>query len=229
MKISLLVCAATLLVASLAAAQDTPQYEVFVGGSYLRVHSGGAELTQLLDLSAIQYQPHNSNFNLYGWEASITENLNRWFGGELEASGFYGSPDANFLYPASELVSPSPDFARRVPVITRYQMVMFGPRLTWRTRGNLVFFAHLPIGAAYVNTSLNESAVVASNFTNLPAGTIKSSSGLALSPGVGIEVRLNERVTIRPVQLDYLMTRLLGERQDNARVSAGLSVTFGQK
>jgi hypothetical protein len=34
---------------------------------------------------------------------------------------------------------------------------------------------------------------------------------------------------IRPFQLDYLMTHVYGERQDNARVSAGLNFTFGEK
>jgi hypothetical protein len=117
MKISLLVCAATLSIVKIAAAaEDAPRYELFVGGSLLRVHASGAELTQLLDLPSIKYQPHNMNFNLYGWQSSLTENVNRWFGGEFDAGGFYGSLDAVFLYPASELVSPSPNFAKRVPL-----------------------------------------------------------------------------------------------------------------
>jgi hypothetical protein len=229
MKISLLVCATALSIASIGAAQDTPQYEIFAGGSYLRVHASGAELTQLLGLSPLQYQQHNFNLNLYGWDGSFTENINRWIGGELDASGFYGTPGASFIYPATELLSRSPNFAKPVPVVTLYQTFMFGPRLSWRKGGRLVFFAHCPVGIAYVNTSLNEAAVVASNFRNLPAGTIKSSSGFAISPGIGIDVRLNGRLMIRPIQLDYLMTHVFGERQDNARVSAGVNVTFGHR
>jgi hypothetical protein len=228
MKISLFVCAAALAISSIGAAQETPQYEIFVGGSYLRVHASGTELTQLINQPAIQYQQHNLNFNLYGWDGSLTENVNRWFGGELDVSGFYGSPGASFIYPASELASPSPNFAKRVPVVTLYQTFMFGPRLSWR-KGRLVFFAHCPVGIAYVNTRLNEAAVVPSDFVVLPSGTLKSSSGFALSPGVGIEMRLNRRLMIRPIQLDYLLTHLFGERQDNARVSAGVNVTFGQR
>jgi hypothetical protein len=229
MKIPLLVCAATLSLVSIGAAQETPQYEVFVGGSYLRVHASGAELTQLLNLPAISYQPHNINLNLYGWDGSLTENKNRWIGGEFDVSGFYGSPNSSFLYPASELVSPSPNFAKQVPIITRYQTYMVGPRFTWRKGGRVVFFAHLPIGVAYANASLSQSAVIAPDFETLPSGTIKGSTGLALSPGVGIDVRLNPRVTFRPVQMDYLITHVFGERQDNVRFAAGLDFTFGEK
>lgn len=229
MKRLLLICVATVSLRYIATAQDTPHYEVFAGGSYLRVHASGAELTQLLDEPALQLQPHNQNFNLYGWDGSVTENVNRWFGAELDASGFYGSPAANFLYPSSQLVTASPNFSQKVPVVSREQTFMFGPKLSWRRNRKVVFFAHLPVGVGYANTSLSEAAVVASNFSVLPVGTLKSSTGLALAPGVGIDVKVNNRVMVRALQLDYLMTHYFGERQDNARVSAGLNLTFGEK
>jgi opacity protein-like surface antigen len=229
MKRILMVCLATMSLRYVAAAQDTPHYEVFAGGSYLRVHASGAELTQLLGEPALQFQPHNQNFNLLGWDASVTENVNHWFGAELDASGFYGSPSAGFLYPAAQLVTSSPNFSQKVPVVSRTQTFMFGPKLSWRRERHVVFFAHLPVGVGYANASLGESAVVASNFSVLPTGTLKSSTGLALAPGVGMDVKVNERVMVRVMQLDYLMTHYFGERQDNARVSAGVNLTFGEK
>jgi len=216
------------LMASASFAQDTPHYEIFVGGSYLRLHAGGGELSQLLGLSPVQYEPHNINLNLYGWEGALIENVNHWLGGEVDASGFYGTPNAGFLYPASELVSTSPNFSRPVPVITRDQTVMFGPRFSLR-KGGMVFFAHVPGGIANVNTGLNEEAVIASNFKQLSTGTIKSSTGFALSPGVGIDVRVNSLVSIRIIQVDYLMTHVFAERQDNFRISAGVNFTLGEK
>lgn len=229
MKQLLLVCLATLSLSYVAAAQDTPHYEVFAGGSYLRVHASGEELGQLLNVPELQFSPHNQNFNLYGWDASVTENVNNWFGAELDASGFYGSPAAGFLYPASQLVSPSPNFSQKVAVVSRTQTFMFGPKLSWRRSHRAVFFAHLPVGVGYANTSLNQEAVVASNFSVLPTGTLRSSTGLALAPGVGVDVRVNEKVMVRALQVDYLMTHFFGERQDNARVSAGVNLTFGEK
>jgi hypothetical protein len=225
----LYVCVATLCFGSAGFTQETPHYEFFVGGSSLLVHAGGSELTQMLGISSIQYEPHNLNLQLYGWEGTLVENVNRWLGGEFDAGGFYGSPNASFLYPASELLSPSPNFARTVPVITRYQTYLFGPRFTWRRGGRTVFFAHLPVGFAYANTSLSESAVVASNFSVLPIGAIKANAALALSPGAGIDVRVNHTLMVRPIQLDYLITHVFGERQDNVRLSAGVNFTFGEK
>jgi hypothetical protein len=218
-----------LSVAGLARAQETPHYEFFVGGSYVFEHGNGTELTKLFNLTSVQYQPHNLNFQQYGWEATLVENVNHWLGGEMDFGGLYGTPSAGFLYPASELVTPNPDFNKKVPIILRQQTVMFGPRLTWRRPGPLVFFAHMPIGIAYANASLSQSAVVATDFQVLPVGTIKSDSGLAISPGVGVDLRLNGRMMVRVIQMDYLMTHVFATRQDNVRVSAGLNLTFGEK
>jgi hypothetical protein len=222
-------CAAMLAVAGLAYAQETPHYEFFVGGSYVFEHGNGSELTKLFNFSGVQFQQHNLNFQQLGWEATLVENANRWLGGEFDFGGFYGTPSAGFLYPASELVSPNPDFSKKVPIILRQQSILFGPRLTWRRPGPLVLFAHMPIGIAYANASLSQSAVVATNFQVLPVGTIKSDSGLAISPGIGADLRLNGRMMVRVIQVDYLMTHVFATRQDNVRVSAGLNLTFGQK
>jgi hypothetical protein len=230
MSKALLLCVAVFSVSSIASAQETPHYEFFVGGSATFVHANGSELTQLLNLPAIQYQPHSINLELVGWEATVVENVNKWLGGEVDASGFYGSPIAGFLYPSSELVSPSPNFSKTVPIILRIQNFLFGPRVTWRRAGSkFVFFAHLPLGVAYSNASLSSAAVIASNFKVLPAGTIKSSMGPAISPGVGLDIRFSHALMIRPIQVDYLITHVFGQRQDNARVSAGLNFVFGEK
>ena len=229
MKKALFLCACAIAMASIGSAQETPQYEAYVGGSFLRVHASGGELTQMLDLPSIQYQPRNMNLNLYGWNASLTENISGWFGGELDASGFYGTLGANFLFPASQLVSPAPNFSKSAPVITHFQTYLFGPRVILRRTNHLTYFAHLLVGLADVKTSLSEPAVVATNFVSLPAGTLKVDVGLAVSPGVGIDWQLNDRLTVRPIQIDYLMTHVYGERQDNARVSAGVAFTFGHK
>jgi hypothetical protein len=152
--------AATVVISPALFAQTTPQYELFAGGSFERVHPGGSELTQKLGLSS-------------------------------------------FLYPATELVSPSPNFNKTVPVITHEETVLFGPRFSLRKRGRVFLFVHCPVGIAHINTSLSEQAVIASNFKDLPVGTLKSNTGSAISPGVGVEVRVNRVMMIRPFQLDY--------------------------
>jgi len=45
--------------------------------------------------------------------------------------------------------------------------------------------------------------------------------------GGGVDFALTDRIAIRPIQADYLMSRFLGTRQDNIRLSAGIVLRFG--
>jgi hypothetical protein len=58
---------------------------------------------------------------------------------------------------------------------------------------------------------------VSSSFTGTDTNT-----GLALVAGGGLDVRINRRVDIRVVQVDYVPTRLGGGWQHNLRVGAGI-------
>jgi hypothetical protein len=42
-------------------------------------------------------------------------------------------------------------------------------------------------------------------------------------------VNVSNRIAIRALQIDYLMTHLYSRRQDNARISAGFLIRFGNK
>ena len=72
-----LVFLALLILPVSALAQQTPKVEVFGGYS---------NLTPNVDVSNI-----NGNFNLSGFDVSVTENLNSWFGGVLDFSSHYGT------------------------------------------------------------------------------------------------------------------------------------------
>src|SRR3954453_19818438 len=86
-----------------AFSQDIPQYVLFAGGSYFRVHASGAENSQVVGVPDYALQHRNVNFNLVGWNAAVTENMNSWFGMDLDFSGVYGSPAPNFLCSAASL------------------------------------------------------------------------------------------------------------------------------
>ena len=60
-------------------------------------------------------------------------------------------------------------------------------------------------------------------------GISQSATKFGIAPGGGVDVKLSDMVSIRLVEADYLMTRFLGVRQDNIRVSAGIVLTFGKK
>src|SRR5215831_16686848 len=79
-----------LLVFSFAApsvSQPKGQWQLFAGYSYMR-----ANVREYFKSTPIVYSLRNQYANLNGWDVSLTENVNKWFGGTLDASGHYGSP-----------------------------------------------------------------------------------------------------------------------------------------
>ncbi len=107
-----LIFLALLILPVSALAQQTPKVEVFGGYS---------NLTPNIDVSSI-----NSNFNLSGFNVSVTENLNSWFGGVLDFSSHYGT-EAGFK--------------------TNSQTIMYGPVFAYRKYPTFVPFVHCMVGA----------------------------------------------------------------------------------
>ncbi len=167
---------ALLIVPFPAAAQNTPQVEVFGGYSHL-----------LGDLN-------NSTFNLNGVNGSVTENLNKWFGGTLDISSQFGTE-------ASYKVNS--------------QSISYGPVFSYRKNKSFVPFAHGMLGAVRGSAEY--------------LGVSKPEYRFGALLGGGVDVRLNDRVWLRLIQADYLMTRFSSATQDNIRISAGLVFRFGQK
>src|SRR5215471_7023648 len=100
-----LLAAAFIMLASLTAlAQNYPSAEVSGGFSYLHVQGGG---------------------NLYGWDASVAGNLNRWFGVAGEFSGHYGSNGV--FTTATFLPAPAPPTQFTVSSGSSVYTFLFGP------------------------------------------------------------------------------------------------------
>jgi hypothetical protein len=156
------------------------------------------------------------NFNLYGWRTSVTENLNSWFGGELDLGGLYGSLPANFLQPA-------------VPIITHSTSFLFGPHFAMRRHSRLTPFAHVLVGGVHMTNVTNQTAFFAPSEGWVSAGTRESSTAFAVSPGAGLDVQENNRMALRVIQVDYVMSRLYQHRQDSGEVSFGVMFNFGEK
>lgn len=229
MKTSLPVAVLVIACAGAIQAQDVPRYELYGGGSYFRVHASGAEDGTIVGVPDYTLQQRNLNFGLFGWNVTGTENLNRWFGADLDFSGQYGAPVAPFLCStatpsaASTCVSRSPALAS---VNTKLHTFTFGPRFTFHRSGRIVPYAHVLLGAAQVKGSLDHSAVFTPLPTFLPARYSQEDRGFVVAPGFGLDLQVNHRVAVRLLQMDYFMTRFFNQRQDNARVSAGIVFRF---
>jgi hypothetical protein len=79
-----------LLFASVIKAQETPQYEVFVGPSYSR-----EDLTNTKFINGI------------GWHASLDGTANNWLSAVFDFSGYYSSPKVTVTGTRAGLHFPS--------------------------------------------------------------------------------------------------------------------------
>jgi len=167
---------ALLLLPLPVAAQNTPAVEVFGGYSHLLGNLG------------------NSTFNLNGFDGSVTENLNKWFGGTLDISSQFGT-EAGYK--------------------VNSQTIAYGPVFAYRKNPKIVPFAHGLLGAVRGSAEY--------------LGVSKPEYRFGMLGGGGVDVRLNAQVSLRLIQVDYLMTRFSAMRQDNVCISAGFVFRFGHK
>ncbi len=181
-----------------AAADDTPEWEVFGGYSFARV-----------DISPDLAPVGLDNINQHGWHASVTENVNKWFGGEAEFTGTYAQPS---------LTDP---ILGTVKLKTSAYSFLFGPRFTFRRLPRLTPFAHVLIGGVNFRVS-----------TPLAPGITESQTEFALKVGGGLDFKLSERFALRIVQADYVRTHFSDfddDRQNNLNFSTGIVFRFGKK
>ena len=176
MKKILLMTALIHLASLTATAQDTPKTELFGGYSY----AGG---------------------NFQGWNASLTGNVNKWFGLMADFSGHYGSELEGVIQVKKDAHS-----------------FLFGPRFSRRGK-RLTPFAYALFGA----TRFHESATVSGQkFSD-------SDTGFSLALGSGLDVRVNDHIAIRAFQLDFFRPNFFGEAHNRGRLAFGVVFRFGKK
>jgi hypothetical protein len=96
---------------------------------------------------------------------------------------------------------------------------MFGPRFNWR-HTRLTPYAQFLFGGAYV--------------WNNPAGISTTQNAFATAAGGGLDYRLTNRIALKPIQVEYVMTQIdsargFGSHQNDVRYSAGVVFRIGEK
>lgn len=104
-------------------AADTPRAEVFGGFQYFRANSG-------VNVSGLD------NFNLNGWNASLSGYFNRFVGVTADFGGVYGTPSV-----------------AGVGVDTKLHTFMFGPVVRLPNPTHITPFAHALGGGAHISGS----------------------------------------------------------------------------
>ena len=201
-RLLFLVCVALVLSVP-AMAQDAPKTEVFGGYSYFHSDGGGS---------------------LHGWNGSVNVSLNKWLGVVADVSGHYGSESIN----VSTAIIGVPNFSVEASADSNVHTVLVGPQASYRKDKRLTPFGHALFGLARVH----EEGSATSTLPVVGTTTFSfsdSDTGFGMALGGGLDVKISRSVALRLIQADYLMTRLNGDTQNNARISVGFVFRFGTK
>jgi hypothetical protein len=185
-------------------------------------HSQGNEVT--VNYSLVVYNPAkglSANRILNGGGGSFAKLYGEYFGVKGEFQG-YGTTTLTYRVTATPGLIPATNSISTQGNMFTY---LFGPQIIIPTpKGYL--FAETLFGGAYTNAYAN--LFKAAGITSLST----SNNGFAMAFGGGIDIPVSSNVAIRPVQLDYIMTRYewkpIGiNNQSNFRYQAGMVVRWG--
>ena len=203
--------AAGMLLTVFAFGQEFPRYEVGADYSYVRyVPSAYA----------------TNNHSLNGGGVSFVVNINEYLGIKADLQG-YASTTSFFVFP------PSVNFPGGASgsVSGNLFTYLFGPQIKFRSP-KVQPYAHLLVGGAHSNvygnafTTICQPAAGACGFSKSPSG-----NAFAMAVGGGLDIPITSLVSIRPAEIDYLLTdfnnRFNQSNQNNFRYSGGITFTFG--
>jgi outer membrane immunogenic protein len=113
-----------------------------------------------------------------------------------------------------------------IPIDNTTFTYLFGPRFNWR-RSRFTLYAQTLVGGARFSNAYDPAS---------PAPVLGTSENtFAAAIGGGVDYRLTDRIAIKPIQLEYLMTQLpstfanVNQVQNNLRYSAGIVFRVGSK
>jgi hypothetical protein len=217
-------------VAGLATAQEElPVWEVSGGYQYMHTDLASlpAQMNLLTESAGIPNLNLPSGQNANGFNASLQENLNSWFGGVFDFSAAFPNLSMNVtpqVLAAGVTVNPrvpNPTFT----ALAKEQLYtfLFGPQFTLRRSPYIQPFVRVMAGGAHagVDTSL------ALNGAKLD-DTHTSDAGVAFSGGGGVDVRVTDRVHFR-VAADLIRTGFFKDTQENVRATATLTYRVGNR
>jgi hypothetical protein len=202
--------------AIVAAAQDVPKMETFLGYTYLRANS------------AANASPYSAN----GGSGQFAYNFNKWVGGVADLGAVHNgnlsgaqidNTTANFLF--------GPRLSFRHARLRPYVEILWGGVYqATSTRVNVV-----PINPAQPIFLPGRPATLPVTGQPITGRLNAQQTAFAMSVGGGLDIRINRHVSFRPFGLDYYMTRLQNLRtmgdnnQNNIRYTAGFNFTFGAR
>src|SRR5271170_1843723 len=174
MKKTILLSAGLLIGIGVSAAQDVSKVEVPIGFSFVNVHPNLAPIT---------------SFNVFGGGGQVDVNLGNYFGIKADFMGYtQGSGLKNQLHN---------DLNYTGSVSGNVFTYMFGPQIKKHT-GKVQPFGEALFGAAHTNAY----STISNALGNTASGS-GNNNGFAMALGGGIDFKINQHLSLRPVEVDY--------------------------
>ncbi|HEV8159183.1 MAG TPA: outer membrane beta-barrel protein [Pyrinomonadaceae bacterium] len=201
--------------ASIGLAQTTDdkhEFEVFVGYSNNQVDFGSPDDSDLNNTFKSR-QPFS------GFEVSGVKNVSRFVGikGDFSAQ----AKEIQFSVPTD----PDGTTSETVKITASLYNFLGGVQFkdNRKESGRVRPFAHVLVGAAHARTRVKSFTGGLCDAEEVDCTDLKGGdTGFAAALGGGIDVKLNNRFSIRAIQADYNPTRLNGTTQHNFRFGVGV-------
>jgi len=213
LALSLTLATSLFLSAQTTAVDDYKKGEVYVGYSNGQIDTG-------IDTgnSAVDFFQDRENFN--GFNVSGVYNVSRYVGIKGDFSGTY-----NRKRFTGEVGSPGGPSIVSVKNSNSLYNFLGGVQVKNNSNsGRFKPFAHALVGGAHARAKISDytcSPTVTCPVPSFPDDTF-SETGFAGAFGGGIDIRLNKKIQIRVIQLDYNPVRIDGSTQNNVRIGAGI-------
>jgi opacity protein-like surface antigen len=175
------------------------------------IHAAEAPVVDLfLGYSFLRVNPagNTPGFPNDGGVAAFSLNFNEWFALESEFGCYYNGN------------------VKRTGADSTSMTYLIGPRLSYGKSQSVNPYFHVLFGAARVSSSA---------FTE--TGDDASRHSFAMAVGAGLDFQISKVVSLRPIQMDYLLTQIegvglysrlpLNPNQHNFRVTTGVVFNFG--
>lgn len=177
-------------------------------GGVARAQEENSKIDIFAGYSYLRFSPSTSgttgynSFNANGGSASIAYNATRWLSGVADFGAYH---NGNILNSGTD------------GTLSTY---LFGPRVSYRHYRRITPYGQVLFGVAHASANFGGASG--------PGG---SDNAFAMALGGGVDVGVSHHFAVRPVQVDYLLTRFNqtgngGQNQNNLRVSTGIVFRF---
>lgn len=156
-----------------------------------------------------------ANFN--GFEVAATHNFSRYVGAKADFSASFKEFDSSNGRFGSR--AGSPNFNVKSEIYNSLIGVQIKDNAKDGSR--LKPFGQVLVGVVYAKNRTQDFNRTSFANNTFPRFLNKGDYGVGGVAGGGLDVRLNDRVDFRAIQVDYNPTRLFGETQHNVRFGAG--------